>query len=74
MSIQFKTILSMIAGLILGFGIQVFASTSKPTDVRVGPTAAIGITTSCDGSTVYVANGNGIFKSTDSGTTWGKVY
>jgi len=74
MSTKSQTVVSIAFGFILGIGIQALAANSKPTDVRVGPTAAIGITTSSDGSIVYVANGNGIFKSTDAGETWNKVY
>ena len=74
MSIKLKIVASIIFGFMLGIGAQTLAANSKPTDVRVGPTAAIGITTSSDGKIVYVANGNGIFKSTDAGETWNKVY
>ena len=65
--------LSLVAlGVLIGLSVQSFAA--KPTDVRVGPTAAIGVSSSCDGKVVYVANGNGIFKSSDGGTTWTQVY
>ena len=50
------------------------ADSGEPTDVRVGPTAAIGIATSCNGDVVFVANGHGIFKSSDGGETWNQVY
>jgi hypothetical protein len=62
-----------IVGLLLGLG-YAWADSNKPTDVRVGPTAAIGVATSCDGKIVFVAHGNGIFRSSDSGATWDKVY
>lgn len=74
MNSKVHIVVSIIIGFILGMGVQVLAANSKPTDVRVGPTAAIGITTSSDGSIVYVANGNGIFKSIDGGEKWNKVY
>ena len=67
----FKTVLIVIVGFLLGIGFQAFAN---PTSVRVGPTAAIGIATSGDGSIVYVANGSGIYRSKDSGGNWEKVY
>lgn len=43
------------------------------TDIRVGPTAAISVSTSADGKIVYVAHGNGVFKSSDGGETWRKL-
>jgi hypothetical protein len=69
-----KSVLILAAGVILGLSAQVIAKPSKPTDVRVGPTAAIGIATSSDGAIVYIANGNGVFKSVNAGSSWVKVY
>ena len=60
-------------GLSPGFAVSAVAAVlahGGVTDVRVGPTAAIGIATSADGATVYVVHESGLFKSTDGATTW----
>lgn len=67
---------SFFAGFIIGLalsGAAFAADRIGVTDVRVGPTAAIGITTSADGRTVYVVNGNVLFKSSDGGSSWSKL-
>jgi len=62
-----------LAGALASACIAVAAEGLGVTNVRVGPTAAIGVATSADGLTVYVANGNGVFKSADGGLTWRRL-
>jgi len=65
-----KVLISLAVGALSATAIAATAQKIGVTDVRVGPTAAIAITTSADGNIVYVANGNGVFKSTNGGETW----
>lgn len=63
-----------LIGIIFAFALLVLANASSLTDVRVGPTATISIATSADGKIVYVAHGNGVFKSEDGGANWAQIY
>lgn len=63
----------LVAGVLLAGATVVAAEKIGVTDVRVGPTAAISVTTSSDGQTVYIVNGNGLFKSLDGGANWRKL-
>ncbi len=71
------TIKSFALGALLASGAVAGIVVAKDglgvTDVRVGPAAAIGIAASADGKTVYVVNGNGLFKSTDGGEHWRRL-
>ena len=66
-----RIVLACLALLCCGVG-YLYAKNSI-TDVRVGPTAAIGVACSADAQTVYVAHGNGFFKNTDGGETWKQI-
>lgn len=72
MALNLKNIGMLLLGVAVGFAIQVYAA--QPTDVRVGNTATIGVSTNCEGNIVYIANGNGIFKSSNGGETWDEIY
>ena len=63
----------VVCGVLASSVVAMAAEKIGVTDVRVGPTAAIGITTSADGSILYVVNGSGLFKSADGGATWTKL-
>ena len=71
------TIKSFVLGALLASavfaGIVVAKDGLGVTNVRVGTAAAIGIAASADGQTVYVVNGNGLFKSTDGGDHWRRL-
>jgi len=71
-----KLIAIIIIGLLMIFGIGFygFPKVRGLTDVRVGPTAAIGISCSADGEIVYIAHGNGVYKSNDGGKNWKQIY
>ena len=66
--------LGVVLGFILGMAVTVTASAKGLTNVRVGPTAAIGVATSADGQIVYIVHGNGIFKSTDGGINFTEIH
>ncbi len=68
-----KSVISFFIGALSATSLSVAAQKLGVTDVRVGPTAAISISTSADGNIVYVAHGNGVFKSSDGGGTWKKL-
>lgn len=68
-----SVLLSLAVGVTFAATAAFAAQKIGITDVRVGPTAAISIATSADGSVVYIAHGNGVFKSTDGGETWKKL-
>jgi hypothetical protein len=66
----------LAVGVTLGIiAVAAVAATQKTgvTNVRVGPTAAVALATSAVGSIVYVASGNGVYKSSDAGETWTKL-
>ena len=63
----------LVAFAAFALGISGSLIAKEITDVRVGNTAAISVATSADGRIVYVAHGNGFFKSTDGGDNWKRI-
>jgi hypothetical protein len=68
-----KVVVSISVGALFVTALAAAAQKLGVTDVRVGPTAAISVATSADGNIVYVAHGNGVYKSTDGGEKWRKL-
>jgi len=60
--------LGLVLGATLATSVVVYAKDHLPSTFAAGPN--LGLATSADGKTVFVASRQGVWKSSDGGETW----